>query len=566
MKKFAALLLLSALALPLLAQPANQPGASSPALDGAVTAIQATNKNLSRWFVIVVVALVLYALVSAWRIWGYSRKLSQLHELRTSTDKRFSELTDEFLRGKRKQSELDDHLTRIEDDVAGLRPEAAADARADIARLDSTLAMLSGRIEQVEASIQAVMDHKAEPVQAVVPPEVAELAGTVETARQAVENAMLRVEAATAQAQSAADKAAAVGQETEGRFEKLEARLQDAEGRLQSAEAKAEAGRSDEVRLQNAESKVQIGGEKAETDGRGEVRIEKPETRGQNAAGKGQIGEEKTDEPEKPADLFAATLGVATGPVEEATEESQGRQKREGRTARTTEVVAEAESPVEEVKEPKRAPVDELKEGDAHFAAGEFGDAIDSYTRVLGTQSQFTDEEELGYVPRNRLFLVLHNRAVANLRLGRYMDALNDAAALEPLSDVEPKAGGAARILSGVVHLNQGLIDEALDDFAQALIVDPGARKVMAGDEDIEAWLAANPRDAGRVRKALSGAKEKPKTVPPPKPAQKPGKGAVETRNQKPDVRMQKGGANRGRSQRPEARSQNAARRRGRGR
>ena len=146
------------------------------------------------------------------------------------------------------------------------------------------------------------------------------------------------------------------------------------------------------------------------------------------------------------------------------------------------------------------------------------------------------------------------------------MDALNDASALEPLSDVEPKAGGAARILSGVVHLNQGLIDEALDDFAQALIVDPGARKVMAGDEDIEAWLAANPRDAGRVRKALSGAKEKPKVVPALKPIQKTGKGAVETRNQRPDVRVQKGGANRGRSQRPDARSQNAARRRGRGR
>ena len=552
MKKFAALLLLSALALPLLAQPASQPGASSPALDGAVTAIEATNKNLSRWFIVVIVALVLYALVSAWRIWGYSRKLSQLHELRTSTDKRFSELTDEFLRGKRKMSELDDHLTRIENDVAGLRPEAAADARADVARLDSTLAMLAGRLEQAEVSVQAVMDHKAEPVQATVPPEVTELAATVETARQAVENAMLRVEAATAQAQSAADKAAAVGQETEGRIEKLEAGLQDAEDRLQRAEEKVEMAAGQEVKLQSAKGKGQIDGEKGKAEAGDEGKLQNADSRPQSAE-------------EKPADLFA-TEGVTASEPAEAADLPRRTRKHEERPIRTTEVVAELERPAEEVIEPKRAPVDELKDGDAHFAAGEFGDAIDSYTRVLGTQSQFPDEKELGYVPRSKLFLVLHNRAVANLRLGRYMDALNDASALEPLSDVEPKAGGAARILSGVVHLNQGLIDEALDHFAQALVVDPGARKVMAGDEDIEAWLVANPRDAARVRKALTGAKEKPKTVPPPKPAQKPGKGAVETRNQKPDVRMQKGGANRVRSQKPEARSQNAARRRGRGR
>ena len=304
MKKFAALLLLFALALPLLAQPANQPGASSPALDGAVTAIEATNKNLGRWFIVVIVALVLYALVSAWRIWGYSRKLSQLHDLRTSTDKRFSELTDEFLRGKRKMSELDDHLTRIENDVAGLRPEAAADARADIARLDSTLAMLSGRIEQAEASIQAVMDHKAEPVQAIVPPEVTELAATVETARQAVENAMLRVEAAVAQAQAAADKASAVGQETEGRIEKLEARLQDAEGRLQSAEARAEMAAGQEVKLQSAEGKGQIDGEKGEAEAGDEGKL-------QNADSRPQIAEEK------PADLFAAAGETVSEPVAE---------------------------------------------------------------------------------------------------------------------------------------------------------------------------------------------------------------------------------------------------------
>lgn len=557
MKKFAALLLLSALALPLVAQPASQPGASSPALDGAVTAIEATNKNLGRWFIVVIVALVLYALVSAWRIWGYSRKLSQLHELRTSTDKRFSELTDEFLRGKRKMSELDDHLTRIENDVAGLRPEAAADARADIARLDSTLAMLAGRIEQAEVSIQAVMDHKAEPVQATVPPEVTELAATVETARQAVENAMLRVEAAVAQAQAAADKAAAVGPETEGRFDKLEARLQDAEGRLQSAEARAEMAAGREVKLQSAEGKGQIDGEKGEVADEGKL---------QDADGRPQIAGEKRDEPEKPADLFATEGVTASEPVE-AVDLPRRTRKHEERPTRTAEAVTAAEPPAEEAKEPKRAPADELKEGDAHFAAREFGEAVDNYTRVLGTQSQFTDEKELGYVPRNKLFLVLHNRAVANLRLGRYMDALNDAAALEPLSDVEPRASGAARILSGVVHLNQGLIDEALDDFAQALVVDPGARKVIAGDEDIEAWLAANPADATRVRKALAGAREKPKVVSA-KPVVKSGKvpGAGQTGSQRPEARVQKGGANRGRSQRPDARNQNAARRRGRGR
>ena len=300
-----------------------------------------------------------------------------------------------------------------------------------------------------------------------------------------------------------------------------------------------------ETRSQSAEGKEQIDREKAETDGGDEGRL-------QNAEGKVQIAEEK------PADLFA-TEGVTASEPAEAADLPRRTRKHEQRPTRTTEVVAEPEPPVEEFKEPKRAPVDELMEGDAHFAAGEFGDAVDNYTRWIEAEGRGPN--------RSRLFLVLHNRAVANLRLGRYMDALNDAAALEPLTDVEPRAGGAARILAGVVHLNQGLIDEALDDFVQALVVDPGARKVMAGDEDIEAWLDANPNDATRVRKALAGAKEKPKASPA-KPVVKGGKGpgAGETRNQRPEVRVQKGGASRGRNQKPEARSQNAARRRGRGR
>jgi tetratricopeptide (TPR) repeat protein len=146
--------------------------------------------------------------------------------------------------------------------------------------------------------------------------------------------------------------------------------------------------------------------------------------------------------------------------------------------------------------------------GDERFASGEYAPAVDRY-------SQWIEKSESG-TDRRRLFVVLHNRAVANLRLGRYMDALNDAAALESMTDVSPKAAGATRLLSGVVHLNQGLIDEALEEFGQALVVDPSARKALAKDEDIEAWLGQNPDDARRVRRGLDKllGREKPRSQP----------------------------------------------------
>jgi tetratricopeptide (TPR) repeat protein len=134
-------------------------------------------------------------------------------------------------------------------------------------------------------------------------------------------------------------------------------------------------------------------------------------------------------------------------------------------------------------------------DGDERFGAGDYAGALDAYTSWLGAKHADADPTVL--------FRVRHNRAVANLRLGRLMDALNDAAELEPLADAEPKARGAARLLAGVVHLNQGLVDEALLDFAAAMRVDPGARDVLAADEDIMAWMEVNPKAALRVKKAL---------------------------------------------------------------
>ncbi len=423
MSKTIAALLLLALLVPTFAQPASP----NPALDAAVQAIELMNRNLGRWFVIVIVALVLFALVAAWRIWGYSRRLLELGELRSSTERRLGELTDELLRLRTKLVSIGDHVDRTEKDIALLRPEAAADLAAQLSGLEEAIAGLTARLDtelgevrrqltELEARIAALT--AAEPPKLEVPIEVMTATAAAEAAQAAATQAAQQAEAAATESRETAAQALAAVQRLEEEFSK-----------------------------QLTELRLQL------------------------AAVQPLPTEPAVDESRQPAD----TVSVPPEPVATAPAETD----------------------------------DEAATGDEHFGAGEYGEAVDCYSRWIEKNEANPD--------RNRLLAVLHNRAVGYLRLGRYLDALNDAAAIEPLVDVSPKAAGAARMLTGVVHLYQGLVDEALSDFEQALVVDPSARKTLAKDEDIAAWIEQNPAEARVLQRGLDRllGREKPTRADP---------------------------------------------------
>jgi hypothetical protein len=382
-KTFAGLFLL-ALVLPLAAQPASP----NPALDDAVLAIQTMNHNLGRWFIVVIIALVLFALVSAWRIWGYSRRLIELDELRSSTERKLSELTDELLRLRTKVVSIGDHLDRCEKDMTLLKPEGATDLSARLERFEEALGRLPTRLDQELREVRLQLEDSrariaglaaAEPPRAEIPTEVLDATAAAQSAKEAA-----------AQASQRADEAATLALEAAARAEAAVERAADA------------------TRFLMSDSRQEL---------RAAVEQSVPEPEGESAR--------RAESREQVAEPAAA--GVRSE-------------------------IAEAGAQAAEEPGPEADPAGA---GDERFAAGEYAPAVDRY-------SQWIEKSESG-TDRRRLFVVLHNRAVANLRLGRYMDALNDAAALESMTDVSPKAAGATRLLSGVVHLNQGLIDEALE-------------------------------------------------------------------------------------------------------
>jgi tetratricopeptide (TPR) repeat protein len=487
-KKTIAGLFLLALLMPLAAQPASP----NPALDDAVLAIQMMNHNLGRWFIVVIVALVLFALVSAWRIWGYSRRLVELDELRSSTERRLSELTDELLRLRTKVVSIGDHLDRCEKDMTLLKPEGAADLSAQLARLDEEIARLPTRLDEELREVRLQLEDcrakiaalaQAEPPKAEIPTEVFDATAAAHAAQEAA-----------AQASQRADEAATLALE--------------AASRAEAAVLKTE----DDIRRQIAELREQIA--EKESRGRG-VEDSSEERAAEPAVIQPEVEATPAPEPEPETELEQA----------EENEPEQEEREQEPAAAEVRSKIAEARAQSEEPE------ADFAAAGDERLAAGEYGEAIDLYT-------QWVEQNEAG-PDRKTLFSVLHNRAVANVRLGRYMDALNDAAALEPLTDVSPKAAGAARVLSGIVHLNQGLVDEALEDFGQALVIDPSARKALARDEDVEAWLSQNPADAKKVRRELDKllGREKPKAE-----AQKPKVKSQEpkAKGQEPKAKSQK--------------------------
>ncbi|MBM3322087.1 hypothetical protein FJY69_01200 [candidate division WOR-3 bacterium] len=348
-----AIIILLTLAAAASAQPTEFPG-----YDAALRALDVTNRNLSRWFLVVIVVLILAVLVAVWRIWVYGSRLSEIENVRAVWDKRFNDLSDELLRAKRKTTENEQALAQARAEIAALRngPHSGP-TEADISRLENDLAVARQRLDELDS------------------------------------------------------KAAKLNREL--------------------ASLDTHAGEVAE-------------GLKAVATVRGQ------------------------------AEVCLARAG------------------------KTLEYVQA---------------LDSLRAGDDAFALRDHAAAVAAYSRWLdGTQKR--DDVD----PRLR-FRVRHNRAVANLRLGRFDDALDDAAQIEALPELGPKARGAARLLAAVARLNQGLVDQALEEFSRAVEADAFVSRIVLDDEDIKAWAGANPKQATKLMRRLRRLPREVSRPPGPEPA-----------------------------------------------
>jgi len=336
--------------------------AQSPETQAAVRALEITNRNLNRWFVIVIVAVIVAVAVAAWRIWVYGARLSEVDGLRSAWDKRFSDLSDELLRTKRKVTECDGALSQLRAGIATARPGAeAGPTEADVARLQNDLVVIRERLDETDAKVDGFVR----------------------------------------------------------RLDAVDTHEQDASAALEAV------------------SKTRAAVESA---------------------------------------------------------------------------VAQAERALTRIQA-----LAHLQAGDDGFAIRDYAAAADSYSRWLdGVKGQADEDERL-------LFRVLHNRAVADLRLERPDRVLADAARIEALTGLGARAGGAAHMLRAAARLEQGLAGEALAEFARAIEVDAYAKVTIARDEDVAAWLVANPKQARGVTRELN------KLIAPEKIATVVRKSPVET-------------------------------------
>jgi tetratricopeptide (TPR) repeat protein len=361
MRRISFLLLLVTMLTVVLAVPAAPAGAQagdSVARAGSPGA-EVTSRVLSRWLTVVILALALVIVVTVWQVWNFSRRRAELDAVRVVLEKRLSELTDEILRLKRRQADTEGIASRLEVDVASVRPGGTADT--ELARLAGEVMRLTKRLEHVAVDVQVVTDRTVGPSDSALR-EIAATAKTVDAARIAAEEAASR-----------AEKALALSQ----------------------------------------------------------------------------------------VDAL-------------------------------------------------------LHAGDEALAHKEYSPAVESYSRCAQTLQLYASDNP------KVLFHALHNRAVANLRLGQFDAVLTDAVELAGRAGEDAKAAGAARLLSAVARLGQGMVDEAIAEFARAVKVDPGARAVIAGDEDIAAWLDANPRLARAVRRQLMKLAAPRRKVKPQAPSRKP--------------------------------------------
>ncbi len=347
---------LAILVLTLVAAASAQP-TEFPGYDAALKALDITNRNLSRWFLVVIVVLILAVLVAAWRIWVYGSRLSEIENVRAVWDKRFNDLSDELLRAKRKTTENEQALAQARAEIAALRNAPhAGPTEADISRLENDLVVARQRLDE--------LDGKA---------------------------AKLNRELANLDTHS--------GEVAEG---------------LKAV-----------------------------------------------AAVRGQ------------AETCLARAGKTLDYVQA---------------------------------------LDSLRAGDDAFALRDYAAAVAAYSRWLDATQKRDD------VDVRLRFRVRHNRAVANLRLGRFDEALDDATQIEALPELGPKARGAARLLAAVVRLDQGLIDQALEEFNRAIQADAFVGRIVLDDEDVKAWASANPKHAPKVMRRLKRMLREPAKHPAPEP------------------------------------------------
>jgi hypothetical protein len=169
----------------------------------------------------------------------------------------------------------------------------------------------------------------------------------------------------------------------------------------------------------------------------------------------------------------------------------------------------------------RAAEVDSLRAGDEKLEQQAYPAAVQAYTRCLESlESSPSDEPGLR-------FHALHNRALANLRQREFGSVLTDAAEIERTGSARSDGGeatraqGASRLLSGVARLWQGDVAQALVDFTGAIEQDAGASTAILQDEDIAAWVTANPKKAGPVKQFIKTLDTRPPRPRPPE-AKKP--------------------------------------------
>lgn len=170
-----------------------------------------------------------------------------------------------------------------------------------------------------------------------------------------------------------------------------------------------------------------------------------------------------------------------------------------------------------------------LEEGNAHYAAGRYEDALEAYNRI--------EPDEQGLLPAE----VLHNRAAASFKLGRLEDSLDLWVRAASLKD--PAFEASARYNIGNCHYSMALrsleeqqpdrdgaiqeLERAIQQYRDALQLDPGLANARANIE-----LAARlKQELEQQRQSESQPQSQPQSQPesssqPSEECENPGSGS----------------------------------------
>ena len=125
----------------------------------AKQALEGASRDLGRWLTFVIVAVLVAAALTLWRMWSLSRHVARLEDLRSSWETRFAGTADEVLRLKRKLADSESRAGKLEADMAALRPSEPEAATAQVAMVQSELVAVRERLDRAEQDLEAVADH-----------------------------------------------------------------------------------------------------------------------------------------------------------------------------------------------------------------------------------------------------------------------------------------------------------------------------------------------------------------------------------------------------------------------